>query len=67
MPPAELRPSDDLQTAGDRPRPLVQLMQAARNEPGIKKVFVASGIRMDLARPSPEYMRDWRRITSAVI
>ncbi|HEY1785257.1 MAG TPA: YgiQ family radical SAM protein, partial [Pirellulales bacterium] len=38
--------------------PLVQLMQAARNEPGIKKVFVASGIRMDLARRSPEYMRE---------
>ena len=33
-------------------------MQAARNEPGIKKVFVASGIRMDLARRSPEYMRE---------
>jgi uncharacterized radical SAM protein YgiQ len=38
--------------------PLVQLMQAARNEPGIKKVLVASGIRMDLARRSPEYMRE---------
>jgi uncharacterized radical SAM protein YgiQ len=38
--------------------PLVQLMQAARREPGIKKVLVASGIRMDLARRSPEYMRE---------
>ena len=38
--------------------PLVQLMQAARAEPGVKKVLVASGIRMDLARRSPEYMRE---------
>ena len=38
--------------------PLVQLMKDARETPGIKKVFVASGIRMDLARLSPEYMRD---------
>lgn len=38
--------------------PLVQLMKDARETPGIKKVFVASGIRMDLARRSPEYMRD---------
>ena len=38
--------------------PLVQLMQAAREEPGVKKVLVASGIRMDLARRSPEYMRE---------
>jgi uncharacterized radical SAM protein YgiQ len=38
--------------------PLVQLMKDARETPGIKKVLVASGIRMDLARRSPEYMRD---------
>jgi uncharacterized radical SAM protein YgiQ len=38
--------------------PLVKLMQEAREVPGIKKVLVASGIRMDLARRSPEYMRD---------
>jgi uncharacterized radical SAM protein YgiQ len=38
--------------------PLVQLMQAAREEPGVKKVLVASGIRMDLARRSPQYMRE---------
>ncbi len=38
--------------------PLVELMRAAREEPGIKKVFVASGIRMDLARRSPQYMRE---------
>jgi uncharacterized radical SAM protein YgiQ len=38
--------------------PLVQLMQEAREVPGVKKVLVASGIRMDLARRSPEYMRE---------
>lgn len=38
--------------------PLVQLMKQARTEPGVKQVFVASGIRMDLARRSPEYMRE---------
>jgi uncharacterized radical SAM protein YgiQ len=38
--------------------PLIQLMKEARETPGIKKVFVASGIRMDLARRSPEYMRE---------
>ncbi|HAY79616.1 MAG TPA: YgiQ family radical SAM protein [Planctomycetaceae bacterium] len=38
--------------------PLVQLMKEARETPGVKKVMVASGIRMDLARRSPEYMRD---------
>ncbi|HZZ72788.1 MAG TPA: YgiQ family radical SAM protein, partial [Pirellulales bacterium] len=38
--------------------PLIQLMQSARNEPGVNKVFVASGIRMDLARRDPVYMRE---------
>jgi uncharacterized radical SAM protein YgiQ len=38
--------------------PLVELMRRARNEPGIRKVLVASGVRMDLAQLSPEYMRE---------
>ena len=38
--------------------PLVQLMRKAREEPGVRKVLVASGIRMDLARRDPEYMRE---------
>ncbi|MCA9230708.1 MAG: YgiQ family radical SAM protein [Planctomycetales bacterium] len=38
--------------------PLVELMKEARDIPGIKRVLVASGIRMDLARLSPEYMRE---------
>ncbi len=36
-------------------------MREAREVPGIKKVLVASGIRMDLARRSPEYMRELAR------
>jgi uncharacterized radical SAM protein YgiQ len=38
--------------------PLVQLMRRARTEPGIRKVLVASGVRMDLAQNSPEYMNE---------
>ncbi len=38
--------------------PLVKLMQEARQVSGIRKILVASGIRMDLARRSPEYMRE---------
>jgi uncharacterized radical SAM protein YgiQ len=38
--------------------PLVQLMREARSVPGVRKVLVASGIRMDLARRSPEYLRE---------
>ena len=38
--------------------PLIELMRRARQEPGIKKVLIASGIRMDLARRSPEYMNE---------
>ena len=38
--------------------PLLDLMREARTEPGVKKVLVASGIRMDLARRDREYMRE---------
>ncbi|MFQ3649902.1 MAG: YgiQ family radical SAM protein, partial [Gemmataceae bacterium] len=38
--------------------PLIQLMKKSREEPGIKKVLVASGVRMDLAQLSPEYLRE---------
>ncbi len=41
--------------------PLVQLMRDAREVPGIQKVLVASGIRMDLARRSPQYIRELAR------
>ncbi len=38
--------------------PLIRLMRRARTEPGIRKVLVSSGIRMDLAQLSPEYLRE---------
>lgn len=38
--------------------PLVELMKSSRKVPGIKKVFVASGVRMDLAQLSDEYMKE---------
>jgi uncharacterized radical SAM protein YgiQ len=37
--------------------PLIDLMKSARELPKVKKVFVASGVRMDLARRDPAYMR----------
>lgn len=39
-------------------QPLIDLMKEARETPGVRKVFVASGIRMDLAQLSPQYMKD---------
>lgn len=39
-------------------KPVIELMREAREMPGIKKVLVASGIRMDLARTSPEYLKE---------
>ena len=38
--------------------PLIDLMKRTRTEPGIRQVFVASGIRMDIAQLSPEYLRE---------
>jgi uncharacterized radical SAM protein YgiQ len=37
--------------------PLVDLMKKAADQDGIKKVLVASGIRMDMALRSPAYMK----------
>lgn len=39
-------------------QPVIDLMREARKVPGVKKVLVASGVRMDLARLSPEYIRE---------
>ncbi len=36
--------------------PTLELMRKARATPGIRKVLVSSGIRMDLAQLSPEYV-----------
>ncbi|PID82006.1 YgiQ family radical SAM protein, partial [bacterium DOLZORAL124_64_63] len=38
--------------------PLIQLYRKARQVPGIKRVFVASGVRYDLAVESPEYVAE---------
>jgi uncharacterized radical SAM protein YgiQ len=38
--------------------PLIELLRRAREEPGIRKVLVASGIRMDLAQRSKKYLRE---------
>ena len=37
---------------------LIRLLRRARAVPGVKKVFVRSGIRYDLALESPEYIRE---------
>jgi uncharacterized radical SAM protein YgiQ len=38
--------------------PLIQLMKDVRKEQGIKHVFIASGVRYDLAELSPEYVKE---------
>ncbi len=41
--------------------PLVDLMRRSREVPGVDRVLVASGIRMDLAQKSPEYLEELAR------
>ncbi|HRI65496.1 MAG TPA: YgiQ family radical SAM protein [Polyangium sp.] len=38
--------------------PLLKLMKSAREEKGINKVLIASGIRYDLAERSPEFVKE---------
>jgi uncharacterized radical SAM protein YgiQ len=38
--------------------PLKDVMREARSVPGVKRVLVASGVRMDLARRDPEYLQE---------
>lgn len=38
--------------------PLIELMREVREEPGVKHVFIASGVRYDLAERSPEYVKE---------
>lgn len=38
--------------------PLISLMKKVRTERGIKKVYIASGVRYDLAERSPEFVRE---------
>ncbi len=37
-------------------QPLIQLLRKVRKEPGVKKVFIASGVRYDLAERSKEFV-----------
>jgi uncharacterized radical SAM protein YgiQ len=41
--------------------PLVSLLRKVRREHGIKRVYVASGVRYDLAERSPEFVRELAR------
>jgi uncharacterized radical SAM protein YgiQ len=41
--------------------PLLSLMRKARQVPGVRHIFVGSGIRMDLALLEPEYIREIAR------
>ena len=38
--------------------PLIDLMKKVRAQPGIKKVFIASGVRYDLAERSPKFIAE---------
>ncbi len=64
---AVVRPPDDLQAARHRPRPARRADEARpATEPGIRKVLVASGIRMDLAQlVAGVRAASWPRTTSA--
>jgi len=46
---------DNLERSHQR---LIELMKKARLIPGVKKVFIRSGIRYDLAMGSPEYLKE---------
>ncbi len=37
---------------------LIKVMKQSRQQPGVKKVLIASGVRMDLAQHSPAYMKE---------
>jgi uncharacterized radical SAM protein YgiQ len=41
--------------------PLISLMKKVREEKGIKRVFIASGVRYDLAERSPEFVKELAR------
>jgi uncharacterized radical SAM protein YgiQ len=41
--------------------PLVGLLRKVRREPGVDRVYVASGVRYDLAAESPEFIRELAR------
>ena len=38
--------------------PVIDLMRRVREAPGVRKAFIASGVRYDLAERSPEYIKE---------
>ena len=49
---------DICKNLGTDHKPLIDLYRKTRNLPGIKRVFIASGLRYDLAVRDPEYIRE---------
>jgi uncharacterized radical SAM protein YgiQ len=41
--------------------PLLDVLERVRSEPGVKRVYVASGVRYDLAARSPEFVKELAR------
>ncbi|MBR5626542.1 MAG: YgiQ family radical SAM protein, partial [Thermoguttaceae bacterium] len=39
-------------------KPVIELMKKVRDQDGIRNVFIASGVRTDLAQQSPEYIHE---------
>ncbi|HEX6242051.1 MAG TPA: DUF3362 domain-containing protein, partial [Polyangiales bacterium] len=42
-------------------QPVIDLLRKVRKEPGVRKVFIASGVRYDLAERSPEFVDELAR------
>jgi radical SAM superfamily enzyme YgiQ (UPF0313 family) len=58
VPAPVVRAPDICKLLGTDHGPLVDLMKSVRAQPGVKRALVASGVRMDLAQRSSEYMRE---------
>lgn len=55
-----LHPTICPQFSGDH-KPLLHLLRQVRRVQGIRRVFIASGVRMDLARQCPQYIEELAR------
>ena len=58
MPPAVVRAPGSARTSSPTTGRLLELLRTVRKERGIKRVFIASGVRYDLAERSPEFIRE---------
>jgi radical SAM superfamily enzyme YgiQ (UPF0313 family) len=61
LPAPVVRAPGRVREPADRPRPLIDLLKKVRSEDGVRKVFIASGVRYDLAERSPEFIRELAR------